>query len=86
MNAERLFKIVMAVAVVSVLSTGVALAGGAQKRQQSGKSNGTVTRTNTGTATQTRDRLKDGSCLTVGATATPTRTRDRLKDGSCLTK
>lgn len=43
-----------------------------------------------GTATRTRDRLKDGTCLTptVSATASTaaTQTRDRLKDGTCLTK
>ena len=40
--------------------------------------------------TKTRDRLKDGTCLTptVSATATTaaTKTKARLKDGSCLTK
>ena len=90
MKMATLSKVLMTAAIVSIAATGIALAGGGPNRQQGGKSNGAITRTQTvtttSTATQSRDRLRDGSCLTTGTTATPIQTRDRLKDGSCLTK
>jgi hypothetical protein len=79
------------VAVATVLLAGTSLAAGGGKGPQyrGGQANGSVTRTET--ATQTRQQLRDGSCLTgtaatTGTAAASTGARQRLRDGSCLTK
>jgi len=82
------------VMVVTVLLAGTSLAaggggGGKGPQYRGGNANGNTART--ATCTQTRQQLRDGSCLTGTVTASGAATagagdRLRLRDGSCLTK
>lgn len=92
MKAVTTWKVAaLAVVVGSCLASGTALAGGSQVRKQSGNANGQASRTGTTVSSgvkqmdQTRDRLRDGSCV---ATTQELRDRSviRARDGSCLTK
>ena len=82
MKSWQRMGIVVGVAAATVLWADGALAAG-RTQTRAGTSKSSVARTTTGT--QTRQRLRDGSCLTTGTTA-GTGDRLRLRDGTCLTK
>lgn len=79
----------IAVATVTLAGTSLAAGGGGGGKgpqYRGGQANGSAMRTET--ATQTRQPLRDGSCVsgTTGTTAAAAGlgTRQRLRDGSCL--
>lgn len=87
MKSWQRMGIVAGVAVATVMWAGSAFAaGGKGPQQRAGKANGSALRTATGT--QTRQQLRDGSCLSGPGTPAATRAGDRLRlrDGSCLNK
>ena len=77
----------MIAAVAAILVAGEAFAaGGKGPQHRAGSANGSTLRT--ATMTQTRQQLRDGSCLQTGPSSSATQggIRQRLRDGSCLTK